>query len=66
MASIFSAVLLRKVYLFQILPEFDGVRKGTVSDILYYSIPFGVAFTVIIKYIQVFDLGVHYLFDGLC
>jgi len=51
MASIFSAVLLHKVYLFQTLPEFDGVRKGTVNDILYYSIPFGVAFTVIRKYI---------------
>jgi len=45
-ASILSAVLLRKVYLFQTLPEFDGIREGTVIDFLFYSLPFGVAFTV--------------------
>lgn len=45
-ASVFSAVLLRKVYLFQTMPEFDGVRAGSGWDFLYYSIPFGVLFTV--------------------
>jgi hypothetical protein len=45
-ASIFSAVLLRKVYLFQTLPEFDNVRQGTPIDMLCYSLPFAVVFTV--------------------
>lgn len=58
-ASIFSAVLLRKVYLFQTLSEFDNVRQGTPIDFLYYSLPFAVLFTV-------FDILVHHIFDGLC
>jgi len=58
-ASIFSAVLLRKVYLFQTLPEFDNVRQGTPIDMLCYSLPFAVVFTI-------FDILVHYFFDGLC
>lgn len=45
-ASIFSAVLLHKVYLFQTLPEFESYRVGGLLDLLYYSLPFGVAFTV--------------------
>lgn len=58
-ASIFSSVLLHKVYLFQTMPEFDKVRVGKPIDFLYYSLPFGVAFTL-------FDLLMHYLFDNYC
>jgi hypothetical protein len=45
-ATIFAAILFRKVYLFQTLPDFEGVRMGSVFDFLYYSLPFGVLFTV--------------------
>ena len=45
-ATVFSAVLLHKIYLFQTMPEFDSIREGTPIDFLYYSLPFAVAFTV--------------------
>lgn len=45
-ASVFSAVLLRKVYQFQTLPDFEQYRVGSIIDFLYYSLPFGIAFTV--------------------
>ncbi len=65
-ASIFSAILLHKVYLFQTLPEFAKVKEGSIYDFLQYSLPFGVAFTVLSLSIQVFDLAIHYFFDDLC
>lgn len=58
-ASVFSAVLLHKVYKFQTLPEFDKVREGSLMDMVYYSLPFGIGFTI-------FDLVIHYFFDELC
>ena len=58
-ATVFSAVLLRKVYLFQTLPDFEKVREGSLIDMLYYSLPFGILFTI-------FDIVIHYIFDPLC
>ena len=56
-ASVFSAVLLHKVYLFQTLPAFDNIRQGTIKDMLYYSLPFGIAFTVLPRYKSADGLG---------
>jgi hypothetical protein len=45
-ASVFSAILLHKVYLFQTMPEFEAIRVGSAIDFFIYSVPFGVIFTV--------------------
>lgn len=44
--TIFSAILFNKMYLFQTLPEFDNVRKGTLKELIIYAVPFCIVFTV--------------------
>jgi len=45
-ATIFSAILLHKVYLFQKLAEFDQAREGKLMDIIIYGLPFSFLYTV--------------------
>ena len=61
-----SAFLLKKVYLYQTLPEFENHRKGSIYDLLFFGLPFAAAFTVNSPITQGFDLLVHYIFDDWC
>lgn len=44
--SIFMLVLSNKIYLFHTMPEFKSTKKGSLFDLLKYSIPFAVAYIV--------------------
>lgn len=55
-ATIFSAILLHKVYLFQKLAEFDQAREGKLMDIIIYGLPFSFLYTII-------DTIIHYFLD---
>ena len=54
--SVVSAVLINKIYLYQTLPYFDNIRKGYISELVYYGIPFGILFILT-------DTLVHYFLD---
>jgi len=47
---------MHKVYLFQTMPEFATLRKGTIFELIYYALPFAAVFTLL-------DHGVHYFLD---
>jgi hypothetical protein len=51
-----AAVLFKKVYEYQTLPLYETIRKGSIRDLLIYSLPVMVVFTAI-------DHAVHYFDD---
>ena len=57
--SIASAVLINKIYIYQTSDFFTNIKKGTLSELLCYGIPFGILFVLS-------DGLVHYLFDERC
>jgi hypothetical protein len=57
--TIISAILINKIYQYQTYAMFETVRKGTIMDLIMYSLPFAVLFVLS-------DGAVHYMFDKKC
>lgn len=43
---IVASILFNKVYIFQTHDYFKEIRKGSIYDLIMYSLPFAVAFAV--------------------
>jgi hypothetical protein len=57
--TVVSAVLINKIYLYQTLPYFENIRKGYISELVYFGIPFGILFIL-------YDTLFHQFFDEKC
>jgi hypothetical protein len=42
--TILSAILFNKIYLFQTLEYFQGIRKGNITELIFFGVPFGALF----------------------
>jgi len=43
---VLSAILVKKLYIFQTHEYFSDIEKGSAWDFLFYSIPFAILYTV--------------------